>query len=146
MSAVEVCGDSRVRGERRRTAWWSKEVQEAVRVKKLVYRQLLNQGSEEAKLAYNEAKKEAKMRLREPKNDEWIRLGEKMEKDAKGMQERFWSRVSAKKRETTTHIRGLEGELRSSEEAKNRWREHFDKLLNGDAGSGEEVTADGNEV
>ena len=28
----------------------------------------------------------------------------------------------------------------------NRWREHFDNLLNGDAGSGEEVTVDGNEV
>ena len=62
-SAVEVCRESRVRGKRRcRTAWWSKEVQEAVRVKKLAYRKLLNQGYEEAKLAYNEAKKEAKMR------------------------------------------------------------------------------------
>ena len=34
-SDAEVCGEPRVRGERRRTAWWSKEVQEAVRVKKL---------------------------------------------------------------------------------------------------------------
>ena len=59
-SAVEVCGESRVRGERRRTAWWSKEVQDAVRATKLAYRKLLNQGSQEAKLAYNENKKEAK--------------------------------------------------------------------------------------
>ena len=28
----------------------------------------------------------------------------------------------------------------------NRWREHFENLLNSDAGSGEEVTADGNKV
>ena len=34
-SAVEVCGESRIRGERCRTALWSKEVQEAVRAKKL---------------------------------------------------------------------------------------------------------------
>ena len=66
-----------------------------------------------------------------------------MEKDAKGMQKRFWSRVRAKERETTTHIRGLDGELRSGEEAMTRWREHFDNLLNGEAGSGEEITADG---
>jgi len=33
-SAVEVCGEAKVRRERRRTAWWSKEVQEAVRAKK----------------------------------------------------------------------------------------------------------------
>ena len=95
-SAVEVCGETRVRRERRRTAWWSKEVQEAVRAKKLAYRKLLDQGSEEAKVAYNEAKKEAKMRVRKAKNEEW--------------------------------------------------REHFDNLLNGEAGSGEESTADGNEV
>ena len=86
------------------------------------------------------------MRVRKAKNEEWTRLGEEMEKDAKGMQKRFWSRVRAKERETTTRIRGLDGELRSGEEAMTRWREHFDNLLNGEAGSGEEITADGNEV
>ena len=54
--------------------------------------------------------------------------------------------MRAKERETTIHIRGLDGELRFVEEAMNRWREHFDNLLTGDAGSGEEVTADSNEV
>ena len=147
-SADEVCEKSRVRRERCRTAWWSKEVQEAVRAKKLAYRRLLNQGSEEARLAYNEATKEAKVRVRKAQNEEWIRLGEEMEKHAKGMQKRFWSRVRvrAKEKETVTHIRGLDGELRSGEEAMNRWREHFENLLNSDAGSGEEATADGNEV
>ena len=43
-SAVEVCGDSGVRREVRRTAWWSKEVQEVVRAEKLAYRKMLNQG------------------------------------------------------------------------------------------------------
>ena len=117
-----------------------------VRAKKLAYRKLLNQGSEEARLAYNEAKKEAKVRVRKAKNYEWIRLGEEMEKDAKVMQKRFWSRVRAKEKETVTHIRGLDGELKAGEEAVNRWREHFENLLNGDAGSGEEATADGNKV
>ena len=69
-----------------------------------------------------------------------------MEKYAKDMQKRFWSRVRAKEKETGKHIYGLDGELRSGEEAMNRWREHFENLLNGDAGSGEEVTADGNKV
>ena len=35
-----------------------------VRANKLAYRKLLNQRSEEARLAYNEAKKEAKLRVR----------------------------------------------------------------------------------
>ena len=146
---VEKPSRSRVAGGSIRV----KEVQEAVRAKKLAYRKLLDQGSEEAKVAYNKAKKEAKMRVRKAKNEEWSTLGEEMEKGCQGhaekilaMQKRFWPRVRAKERETTTHIRGLDGELRSGEEAMTRWREHSDNLLNGEAGSGEEITADGNEV
>ena len=62
-----------------------------------------------------------------------------MERNAKGMQKRFWSRVRAKEWETTTHVRGLDGQLRSGEEALSRWREHLDNLLNGNAVRGEEV-------
>ena len=51
-----------------------------------------------------------------------------MEKEANGMQKRFWLRVGAKERETTTHAWGLDEELRSGEEATNRWREHFDNF------------------
>ena len=69
-----------------------------------------------------------------------------MVRDAKRMQKRFWSRVRGKERATTTHIRGLDGELRYGEEALSRWREHFDNLLSGNAGRGEEVRVDGREV
>ena len=62
------------------------------------------------------------------------------------MQKRFWSKVRAKERVTTTHIKGLDGELRSGEEALSRWREHFDNLLNGNAGSGEEIRIEAREV
>ena len=42
--------------------------------------------------------------MRKAKNEEWIGLEEEMEKDAKGMQKRFWSKVRAKERETTIQI------------------------------------------
>ena len=70
-------------------AWWSKEVPDAVRAKKMAYKSLLSHQTEEAKLAYNEAKKETKCRVRKAKNEEWIRLGKEMEREAKGMQRRF---------------------------------------------------------
>ena len=50
--------------------------------------------------------------------------------------------MKAKERVKITHIKGLEGELRSGVEALSRWREHFDNLLNGNAGSGEEITVE----
>lgn len=62
------------------------------------------------------------------------------------MQKKFWSRVRAKEKETTTHIRGIDGELRSGELAMNRGREHFDVLLNGNTGSAAEATANGSDV
>ena len=57
--------------------WWSMEVQDEVRAKKIAYKRLLSQQTKETKLAYNEAKKEAKCRVRKAKNEEWIRLGRK---------------------------------------------------------------------
>ena len=144
--AVEVCGMSRTSRGGCRTAWWSKEVQDAVRAKKIAYKRLLSQQAKEAKLAYNEAKKEAKYRVRKAKNEKWIRLGKEMEKEARGMHRRFWSWVKANERVTTTHIRGLDGELRSGEEKLSRWREHFDNLLNGNAGSDEPDKVDVREV
>ena len=75
---MEVCGVSRASRGGCRTAWWSKEVQDAVRAKKIAYRRLLSQQSEEAKLTYHEAKKEAKCRVRKAKNEEWIRQGKEM--------------------------------------------------------------------
>ena len=54
--------------------------------------------------------------------------------------------MKAKERVTTTHINGLDRELRSGEEALSRWREHFANLLNGNAGSGEEIRIKGRKV
>lgn len=50
------------RSGRRSTTWWSKEVQDAVGPKKTAYKRLLNQGSEEVKLAYSEARRKQKRR------------------------------------------------------------------------------------
>ena len=69
-----------------------------------------------------------------------------MEREARGMHRRFWSWVKANERVTTTHIRGLDGELRSGEETLSRWREHCDNLLNSNAGSDEQDRVDVREV
>ena len=61
-SAKEVCGMLKKRSGRRSTTWWSKEVQDAVGPKKTAYKRLLNQGSEEVKLAYSEARRKQKRR------------------------------------------------------------------------------------
>ena len=96
-AASRVCRIVRIRrrGEKR-SRWWN-ELRELVRKKKLMYRRLLDTGSEDAGRHYNEITVEARIVVRKNKNDEWIQLGTELEKDAWGNQRRFWSRVNGSK-------------------------------------------------
>ena len=70
-AAMKVCGTTRRRGEAKRTRWWNEEVKCAVRKKKMMYRRLLDTGTEEAKQLYKDAKLEVKKVVRNAKNEEW---------------------------------------------------------------------------
>ena len=49
-AAMMVCGSTRGRkGEAKHTRWWNEEVKSAVRKKEVLYRRLLNTGTEEAR-------------------------------------------------------------------------------------------------
>ena len=58
-AAMKVCGTTRRRGEAKRTKWWNEEVKCAVRKKKMMYRRLLDTGTEEAKQLYKAGGKES---------------------------------------------------------------------------------------
>ena len=53
----------------KRPWWWTEEVRKAVKKKKLVYRRLLDAGTEDATRHYNEAKVEARRVVRRAKNE-----------------------------------------------------------------------------
>ena len=95
--------------------WWNEEVKCAVRRKKVLYRRLLDTGTEEAKQLYKEAKLEAKKVVRNAKNEEWEQLGKELEKDARGNQRSFWARVNGSRRskESMAHIYNKNGEVLS---------------------------------
>ena len=54
----------------KQTRWWNDDVKSAVRRKKVMYRRLLDLGTEEAKKKYNEAKTVANKVVRRAKNEE----------------------------------------------------------------------------
>ena len=62
------------RRREKRSRGWNEEVREVVRKKKLMYRRLLNTGTEDAKRHYNEGKVEAKRMVRRAKTEEWVQL------------------------------------------------------------------------
>ena len=69
-SAAKACGIEKSRnGRMKRTRWWNDEVQCAVRRKKMMYKQMLDVGTEEARQRYTEAKAEARRVVRKAKNE-----------------------------------------------------------------------------
>ena len=69
------CGiDKRRNGVKKRTRWWNDEVQFAIRRKKILYKEMLNADTEEARQRYSEAKSEARRVVRKAKNEEWVHL------------------------------------------------------------------------
>ena len=121
------------KGGENRTRWWNDEVESAVRRKKVMYRRLLDLGTEEAKKNYKEAKAEAKSVVRRAKNEEWVQLGRELERDVGGNPRRFWARIKAgRSKGSMSHINDDNGQVLVNEvEVIERWKEHFEGLYGG---------------
>ena len=133
-AARKVCGVAKGRkGGENRTRWWNDEVESAVRRKKVMYRRLLDLGTEEAKTNYKEAKAEAKRVARRAKNEEWVQLGRELERDVGGNPRRFWARIKAgRSKGSMSHINDDNGQVLVDEvEVIERWKEHFEGLYGG---------------
>ena len=131
----KVVGRSKKRKVKKATSWWSVEVKQAVRKKKDMYKKALGERSDKAWEEYKVAKKEAKRVVREAKEADWIRCGKQLQKNFLENRRAFWKKV--KEKETTSRLRaGIEGKdgklLTDIVEVKERWREHFSELLEGD--------------
>ena len=77
------------KGQQKRTKWWNGEVKEAVKKKKKVYLQWLQQKTTEAKEEYLQAKREARRVVIKAQNDEWRELGRSLQEDFRETREGF---------------------------------------------------------
>ena len=141
-AATGACGIAKRRNVvKKRTRWWNDEVQSAVRRKKLLYKKMLDVGTDEARERYSEAKLEAKRVVRKAKNEEWVQLGRELEKEAVNNQRKFWRRVNEHRRSKGggVHINGEDGQLLTDQtEVMDRWKEHFESLFQEDEGGSEQ--------
>ena len=101
-----------------------------MRKKKLMYKRLLDTGTEDARRHYNEVNVEARIVVRRNKNDVWIQLGIELEKYALGDQRRFWASVNGSKeaRDRMQQICGSDGRVLVGVEIRDQWKEHFEEL------------------
>ena len=95
--AEVVCGRKKCRKEKR-TSWWSKEVEQAVKSKKEAYKRWLQVKSADAKEEYLKAKRVASHIVRNAKNEEWKKFGETLQEDFQHNQRRFWAKIRARRK------------------------------------------------
>ncbi|KAK3575512.1 hypothetical protein QTP86_028226 [Hemibagrus guttatus] len=131
--------------------WWTLEVRDAVKLKKVSYRAWLAQGTPEAAEAYRQAKRTTAVVVSEAKTRVWEEFGDAMEKDYRTASEKFWQTVRCLRRGkqlSASTVYGGGGELLvSTGDIVGRWKEYFEDLLNPtDTPSVEEPEAEDSEV
>ena len=131
-TAEEVCGRRKCQSSKKRTGWWSKEVEAAIRKKKIAYKRWIQVKTTEAREMYIVAKKEARQVARKAKNDEWIQLGESLQHDFAKNQRNFWGKIRAtvKGNHEVGRVCDENGQVICEEEkVKVRWKEYFASLF-----------------
>ena len=133
----EACGIKKTGGKNRKaTAWWNKEVKDAIKEKKKLYKIWVKTKDEEDYIKYRLARRHSKKVVRTAKEKVWTQYGEKLCEICKTSPRQFYKSVKAmrvrdKPFEPATTINDINGEaLHEEEEITKRWENHFKDLLN----------------
>ena len=133
-NASVVCGKRSVGGGiRKGSEWWNEEVKMKVEEKKKAYEEWLQCKSIEKYERYKEKNVEVKRSVAEAKrkaNNEW---GQKLSREYEENKRKFWkelkrARKSGSKTEET--VKDENGRLLKGNDARKRWAEYFEALLN----------------
>ena len=120
-SAREVGGPVIVRGNNPKSVWWKDEIKAAVRIKEVVWKEVLAASDEEAKEGcmetYREEKRKVKRCIYQSKKKVNEQFRRKMNNDVNGNRKLFWKEVSnAKGRKVESCNRMKDGNGRLAQE------------------------------
>jgi hypothetical protein len=128
----EVCGKKKGRRDRGDTWWWNPEVKEAIARKKVAFKEMCKNGTDENKALYknmrNRAKKVVAKAMRKEAEQELRELSEnpnKVFKFVKSMRKDGRDVVGGR------CLRGDDGRLSFSEKDRGRvWKDHMERVMN----------------
>ena len=84
---------------------------------------------------YLKAKRAASHTVRKAKNEEWKKIGETLQGDIQHSQSRFWAKINDRTKGSSEVGRVCDESgqvLCEEEEVRNRWKEYFASLLQGE--------------
>ncbi|KAJ3654264.1 hypothetical protein Zmor_013462 [Zophobas morio] len=129
----DVCGVSKMNRKNRRTAWWSEEIQNQIKMKKKRWKEYLTKRTEEKYNKYKQQRNIVKNMVKEAKNKAWQEFGEKLETNSKTNQKLFYKVLKTPRKGKTARaetIKGVDGNIiTKTEEVMERWRQYFQELL-----------------
>ena len=133
-SANEVCGKRCVGGGiRKGSEWWNEEIKRKVEEKKKAYEEWLQCRSREKYEIYKEKNVEVKRRVAEAKRNASNNWGRKLGGAYEDNKKMFWKELKrARKGESRTEetVKDGNGRLLKGRDARKRWAEYFEDLLN----------------
>lgn len=136
-AAGKACGVNKANKRGRRTAWWSKEIKQQVKIKKERWAEYLVKKTESTYNNYKEQRIKVKNMVSEAKNKTWTEFGEKLAKNSKENQKLFYKVLKTLRKGKAVRavaIKNKEGDLiTKTEEIMARWKEHFLELLEGES-------------
>ena len=135
----EVCGMKRRRKGVQGTAWWNEEVKLAVARKKKAYEEWMRSRGRgeiegQKREVYVQRKREVKRLVRESKRRVDDEFGRNLSEKWKECKKLFWKEVKKVRQGNKGSSRGVKDKngrvLVEKSEKVNRWKEHFEELLN----------------
>ncbi len=148
----EVVGYKTCRRGKNGTAWWTQEIKTAVEEKRKAYKKMLQRNvpeemREQRKREYTESKALVKRLVRESKERVDEKFGRKLSEEYVENKKLFWRKVRkemGRRKSEACRIRRSDGVIvRRSEEIREVWKSHFEKVMNDSMGGRAEVTTRG---
>ena len=118
---------------RRDSEWWNEGVKMKVEEKKRAFEEWLQCNSVEKYERYREKNVEAKRKVEEAKRMSNFKWGQDFDRSYEENKKKFWKEVRRVKKggsRTEETVKDVNGRLLRGNEARKRWAEYFEELLN----------------
>ena len=129
--ASDVCGKRFVGGcMKKGSEWWNEGVKMKVLEKKRAFEEWLQCNSMEKYERYREKNMEIRRKVEEAKRMSNFKWGQDFDRSYQENKKKFWKEVRKGGSRTEEIVKDVNGRLLRGSEARKRWAEYFEELLN----------------
>jgi hypothetical protein len=134
-TAKSICGTTRNNNRGKRTSWWNDELKREIKEKKKLWKEYIQDKTQQKYENYKRQRTKVKEIVKKEKKKSWEKFGEKMEENSTENVKLFYrtlKNLRSNKETKLKQIMNKEGTIINDDKTiMERWREHFQLILNG---------------